>query len=289
MRQLKISASITDRESLSLGKYLQEIRKMDLVTVEQEEGLSGRIRSGDRHALEQLVKANLRFVVSVAKQYQGNGLSLSDLINEGNIGLMKAAERFDESRGFKFISFAVWHIRQSILQAIRENGRMIRLPQNKSVLKHRVRNTQIMLEQQLGRAASEEELAEALAMKEDDVKEVLGLGQHHVSLDAPIGDEEDGSLLDTLKDQNAAETDKKIDHKESLRKELLRSMQTLNQRQQQTLCLLFGIGIDYPMSLEDIARKFDLTPERVRQIKEKALLKIRANKNLSLLQYYLGA
>ena len=289
MRQLKISASITDRESLSLGKYLQEIRKMEMVTIAEEEGLSERIREGDRQALEQLVKANLRFVVSVAKQYQGNGLSLSDLINEGNIGLLKAAERFDESRGFKFISYAVWHIRQSILQAIREHGRMIRLPQNKSVLRHRVRSVQSNLEQKLGRTPSEAELAQALAMDEEDIKEVMGLGHQHLSLDAPVGDEDESSLLDTLRDQNTVATDKKIEHKESLQKELLRSLQTLNTRQQQTLCYLFGIGIEYPMSLEDIARKFDLTPERVRQIKEKALLKIRMNKNFTLLQHYLGS
>lgn len=289
MRQLKISASITDRESLSLSKYLQEIRKMELVTTQEEEGLSEKIRGGDRKALEQLVKANLRFVVSVAKQYQGNGLSLSDLINEGNIGLMKAAERFDESRGFKFISYAVWHIRQSILQSIREHGRMIRLPQNKSVLRQKLRSVQSAMEQKLGRQPSERELAEAMEMEEDEIKDILGLGQQHVSLDAPMGDEEDGSLMDTLRNVNATDTDLKIDHKESLRKELLRSLQTLNIRQQQTLCYLYGIGIDYPMSMEDIARKFDLTPERVRQIKEKALLKIRANKNFTLLQHYLGS
>jgi RNA polymerase primary sigma factor len=263
---------------------------MEMVTMTEEEGLSERIREGDQKALEQLVKANLRFVVSVAKQYQGNGLSLSDLINEGNIGLMKAAQRFDESRGFKFISYAVWHIRQSILQAIREHGRMIRLPQNKSVLRHRVRTVQSTLEQQLGRMPSEAELAEALSLDEDDIKEVLGLGHQHVSLDAPVGDEDDsGSLIDTLRDHNSVATDKKIEHRESLQKELLRSMQTLNTRQQQTLCYLYGIGIEYPMSLEDIARKFDLTPERVRQIKEKALLKIRMNKNFTLLQHYLGS
>jgi RNA polymerase primary sigma factor len=288
MRQLKISASITNRESPSLGKYLVDISKMDMIAPEEEVRLAQLIRNGDKKALECLVKANLRFVVSVAKQYQGQGLSLCDLINEGNIGLMKAAQRFDDSRGFKFISFAVWWIRQSILQAITEHAKMIRLPHNKMVLKNRIKNSYSALEQELGRAPSVEEVAEVLNLKAEEVSLVLELGNQHVSLDAPFSEEEDGSLMDTLQNHNAVSTDEKLSTGVSLKEELRRSLQTLDSRQKEMICYFFGIGVDYPLSLEAIAMKFDLTPERVRQIKDKAISKLRANKNVHLLQAYLA-
>ena len=289
MRQLKISASITNRESPSLGKYLVDIGKVDLIAPDEEVQLAKMIRLGNKEALEKLVKANLRFVVSVAKQYQGQGLALSDLINEGNIGLMKAAQRYDDSRGFKFISFAVWWIRQCILQAIGENSRMVRLPHNKMVLKNKIKNMSSSMEQRLGRAPSLEELAEVLDMNVDDISDTMEIGNQHVSLDAPFANEDDSNLLDTMQNPNASDTDENLTHSISLNQELRRSLETLDHRQQQMVCYFFGIGIDRPLSLEDIAEKFDLTPERVRQIKDKAILKLRANKNASLLQGYLGS
>ncbi len=286
MRQLKISASITSREEASLGKYLLEISKIPMITVEEEAYLAGEIKKGDRKAKEKLVNANLRFVVSVAKQYQGHGLSLADLINEGNIGLLKAAEKFDVTRGFKFISFAVWWIRQNILQAIAEQARMIRIPMNKMASRKQLQNMQVRLEQQLNRPASAEELAEALEIDVDDVADLLKLNEGHTSLDAPFSQGEEGSLLDTMQDKNAHDADEQINHNESLWQELKRSLKTLNPRQQETLCYFFGIGIEHPLSIDDISRKFDLTPERVRQIKEKALSKLRATGNFALLQSY---
>jgi RNA polymerase primary sigma factor len=288
MRQLKITNSITNRESPSLERYLQEIGKVDMITAEEEVRLAGLIRKGDQLALDRLVKANLRFVVSVAKQYQGKGLSLPDLINEGNLGLIKAAERFDDTRGFKFISFAVWWIRQSILQAIAINARMIRLPLNKVVLKNRIQKTHSSLEQTLGRAPSTEEVAEYLGMEVAEINSSVGLEDRHVSLDTPFSEDEDGTLLDTLENANAEKTDGELNYTESLKVEITRSLRLLTERQKETICYFFGIGVDRPMSLEDIGEKFSLTPERVRQIKDKALTKLRSDKTFNLLRTYLN-
>jgi RNA polymerase primary sigma factor len=287
MRQLKITNSITNRESPSLEKYLQEIGKVELVSPDEEVRLAGLIRDGDKKALETLVKANLRFVVSVAKQYQGKGLSLPDLINEGNLGLIKAAERFDDSRGFKFISFAVWWIRQSILQGIAGHSRMIRLPLNKVVLRNRIQKTHSALEQELGRAPSLDEVAEYLGMEVDEVQDCMVIDDRHVSLDTPFSEDEDGTLLDTLENANAPSVDGALRHTESLKMEIGRSLELLSERQKQTICYFYGIGVDRPLSLEDIGHKFSLTPERVRQIKDKALTKLRTAKTCNLLRGYL--
>ncbi len=290
MRQLKITKSITNRESQSLEKYLQEIGKVDLISPEEEVQLVGRIKKGDKAAHDRLVKGNLRFVVSVAKQYQGQGLSLSDLINEGNLGLIRSVERFDVTRGFKFISFAVWWIRQSILQAIAVHARMIRLPLNKVFLTNQIKKAYLSLEQQLGRAPSTEEIAEELNMTPEDVATSLAFGSHHVSLDVPVSEDEDSNtLLDTLENTSVESTDCELNYRESLKTEISRSMQTLTDRQKETICYFFGIGVDRPMSLEDISRKFDLTPERVRQIKDKAITKLRTAKTFNLLRGYLNA
>jgi RNA polymerase primary sigma factor len=289
MRQLKISKSITNRESPSLEKYLLEIGRVDLISPEEEVALAARIKKGDKKALDRLVKGNLRFVVSVAKQYQGQGLSLPDLINEGNIGLMKSAERFDDTRGFKFISFAVWWIRQSILQAIAVHSRMIRLPLNKVILSNKIQKTSSILEQEFGRAPSEEELAETLNMELEEVTASFAISNRHVSLDVPFGEDDDGTLLDTLENANAERTEGNMYHMDSLKQEITRSLSLLTERQQETICYFFGIGIDRPMSLEDIADKFHLTPERVRQIKDKALTKLRTTKSMDLLRNYLGS
>jgi RNA polymerase primary sigma factor len=289
MRQLKITKSITNRESPSLEKYLQEIGKVELITPEEEVYLNTLTKKGDKAATDLLVKANLRFVVSVAKQFQGQGLSLSDLINEGNIGLIKSVKRFDATRGFKFISFAVWWIRQSILQALAEQGRLIRLPLNKVVLKSKILKAQSALEQELGRAPSSEEVAESLSIDIEEVTASLGNSDHHVSLDKPISEAEDNSLLDTLENQNADNADGELYRGDSLKLEISRSLQTLTERQQQTLCYCYGIGIDRALSLEEIGQKFDITVERVRQIKGKAIMKLRATKNSHLLRSYLGA
>lgn len=287
MRQLKISKSITNRDSPSVEKYLQEIGKVSLISADEEVMLSIAIRNGDNRALDRLVKGNLRFVVSVAKQYQGQGLSLPDLINEGNLGLIKAATRFDHTRGFKFISFAVWWIRQSILQAIVVHARMIRLPLNKVVLKNQLQKASASLEQELERPPSAEELAEALNLDLEEVTSGLGMNERTVSLDVPFSDEDDGTLLDTFRDPNAEDADDDLNHRESLSLEIRRSMRTLTERQQETLRCFFGIGLDRPMSLEDIGKKFDLTPERVRQIKDKAITKLRNLGNFELLRNYL--
>ncbi len=289
MRQLKITNSITNRESQGLDVYLREISKEQLVSPEEEVQLSLLIKSGDKTALHRLTRGNLRFVVSVAKQYQGQGLSLSDLINEGNLGLIKAAERFDDTRGFRFISFAVWWIRQSILQALAEHARTIRLPMHKVALGKRIHNTHSQLEQQLERAPSAEELAEALDMHIDEVNESLGLKARPVSLDSPLSDDEDNTLIDTLENHNAEKADVEVYHKYSLKLELSRSLKALPERQRQTICYFFGIGVDMPLSLDDIARKFDVTTERVRQIKDKALEKLRAMQNFNSLRDFLGA
>ena len=288
MRQLKITKSITNRESQSLEKYLQEIGKVDLITPEEEVQLAIRIKQGDQRALEKLTKANLRFVVSVAKQYQNQGLSLSDLINEGNLGLIKAAQRFDETRGFKFISYAVWWIRQSILQALAEQSRIVRLPLNKVGLSNKISKAYSQLEQEYEREPSTEELAELLEIGIEEVETTLGVAARHVSVDAPFVDSEDNSLLDILENPNSDATDAMINHHDSLRCEIDRSLSTLTDRQRDVLKLYFGIGVINPMSLEDIGDKFSLTRERVRQIKDKAITKLRTANRCNLLKTYLG-
>ncbi len=289
MRQLKITKSITNRESQSLEKYLQEIGKVDLLTPEEEVDLAKRIKEGDQFALEKLTKANLRFVVSVAKQYQNQGLSLSDLINEGNLGLIKAAQRFDETRGFKFISYAVWWIRQSILQALAEQSRIVRLPLNKVGSLNKINKAFSELEQEFEREPSPEELAELLEIPTEEVETTLGVAARHVSMDAPFVEGEDNSLLDVLENSTSPGTDSALEYLDSLRKEIERSLNTLTDRQCDVIKLYFGIGIEHPMSLEDIGDKFGLTRERVRQIKDKAINKLRSVSRSKLLKHYLGA
>jgi RNA polymerase primary sigma factor len=288
MRQLKITKSITNRESQSLEKYLQEIGKVDLITPEEEVQLAIRIKQGDQRALEKLTKANLRFVVSVAKQYQNQGLSLSDLINEGNLGLIKAAQRFDETRGFKFISYAVWWIRQSILQALAEQSRIVRLPLNKVGLSNKISKAYSQLEQEYEREPSTEELAELLEIGTEEVETTLGVAARHVSVDAPFVDSEDNTLLDILENPNSDSADASLNHHDSLRCEIDRSLSTLTDRQRDVIKLYFGIGVINPMSLEDIGEKFSLTRERVRQIKDKAITKLRTTNRCQLLKTYLG-
>lgn len=288
MRQLKITKSITNRESQSLEKYLQEIGKVDLLTPEEEVELAKRIKEGDQIALERLTKANLRFVVSVAKQYQNQGLSLSDLINEGNLGLIKAAQRFDETRGFKFISYAVWWIRQSILQALAEQSRIVRLPLNKVGSLNKINKAFSELEQEFEREPSAEELAETLDIATEEVETTLGVAARHVSMDSPFVDGEDNSLLDVLENTNVPKTDQSLSYNESLAKELERSLCTLSDRQKDVIKLYFGIGVEHPLSLEDIGEKFFLTRERVRQIKDKAINKLRNKSRSKLLKHYLS-
>jgi RNA polymerase primary sigma factor len=289
MRQLKITKSITNRESQSLEKYLQEIGKVELISPEDEVKLARLIKQGDQKALDRLTKANLRFVVSVAKQYQNQGLSLPDLINEGNLGLIKAAQRFDETRGFKFISYAVWWIRQSILQALAEQARIVRLPLNKVGLTNRVQKAYSQLEQEFEREPSAEELAEALQMDIEEVTATLSISTRHVSMDTPLSEGEESTLLDVLENTNADRTDAELDHKESLKMEIDRSMKALTERQKEVICYFFGIGVDHPMSLEDIGERFNLTRERVRQIKDKAITKLRTTGRSKHLRTYLGA
>ena len=289
MRQLKITKSITNRESQSLEKYLQEIGKVDLISPEEEVSLAVRIKQGDQKALDKLTKANLRFVVSVAKQYQNQGLSLSDLINEGNLGLIKAAQRFDETRGFKFISYAVWWIRQSILQALAEQSRIVRLPLNKVGLTNKISKAYSQLEQEFEREPSADELATLLELNTEEVEATLGVAARHVSMDAPFQDGEDNTLLDVLENPNGSSADTDLAYGESLRTEIDRSLNTLTDRQKDVLKLYFGIGVDNQMSLEDIGEKFGLTRERVRQIKDKAISKLRSTSRCRLLRNYLGA
>lgn len=289
MRQLKITKSITNRESQSLEKYLQEIGKVDLLTPEEEVDLAKKIKQGNQLALEKLTKANLRFVVSVAKQYQNQGLSLSDLINEGNLGLIKAAQRFDETRGFKFISYAVWWIRQSILQALAEQSRIVRLPLNKVGSLNKINKAFSELEQEYEREPSPDELAGQLEIPTEEVETTLGVAARHVSMDAPFVDGEDNSLLDVLENTGTPGTDIDLEYKESLRREIERSLSTLTDRQMDVIKLYFGIGVEHPMSLEDIGDKFGLTRERVRQIKDKAINKLRSQNRSKLLKHYLGA
>jgi RNA polymerase primary sigma factor len=289
MRQLKITKSITNRESQSLEKYLQEIGKVDLLTPEEEVDLAKRIKQNDPVALERLTKANLRFVVSVAKQYQNQGLSLSDLINEGNLGLIKAAQRFDETRGFKFISYAVWWIRQSILQALAEQSRIVRLPLNKVGSLNKINKAFSKLEQEFEREPSAEELADMLNIASEEVETTLGVASRHISMDAPFVEGEDNSLLDVLENTNTPKTDEQLEYIESLRNEIERSLVSLTDRQRDVVKLYFGIGFEHPMSLEDIGDQFGLTRERVRQIKDKAIAKLRTSTVKSkLLKNYLG-
>jgi RNA polymerase primary sigma factor len=288
MRQLKITKSITNRESQSLEKYLQEIGKVELITPEEEVKLAIRIKQGDQKALDKLTKANLRFVVSVAKQYQNQGLTLPDLINEGNLGLIKAAQRFDETRGFKFISYAVWWIRQSILQALAEQSRIVRLPLNKVGLTNRIQKAYSQLEQQFEREPSPEELAEVLELDIEEVRSTIGIGGRHVSVDTPLSEGEDNTLIDVMENTNADRAEVNIEHNESLKIDIDRSLKTLTERQKEVICFFFGIGVDHPMSLEDIGDRFSLTRERVRQIKDKAITKLRSNSGSKSLRNYLG-
>jgi len=289
MRQLKITKSITNRESQSLEKYLQEIGKVDLITPEEEVKLAVRIKQGDTIALEKLTKANLRFVVSVAKQYQNQGLSLSDLINEGNLGLIKAAQRFDETRGFKFISYAVWWIRQSILQALAEQSRIVRLPLNKVGLSNKISKAYSILEQEYEREPSSDELASLLEINTDEIEATIGVAMRHVSMDAPFQTGEENTLLDVLSNPNSSSADSNVTYFESLRMEIERSLNTLTERQKDVIKLYFGIGVPNQLSLEDIGDHFGLTRERVRQIKDKAITKLRSTSRSKLLRKYLGA
>jgi RNA polymerase primary sigma factor len=289
MRQIKITKSITNRESPSLEKYLQEIGKVELITPEEEVRLARRIRLGDALALDRLTKANLRFVVSVAKQYQNQGLSLPDLINEGNLGLIKAAQRFDETKGFKFISYAVWWIRQSILQSLAEQARIVRLPLNKVGLTARVQKAVTQLEQEFEREPTAEELADLLGMEIEDVRATLGMNARHVSVDMPLSEGEDGTLLDLLANPDAVSTDHAVAYNESLSTEVKRTLQTLTERQKEVVCFFFGIGMAEPLSLDDIGERFNLTRERVRQIKDKAIAKLQSTHKTALLRGYLGA
>ena len=281
MRQLKITKSITNRESASLDKYLQEIGREELITAEEEVILAVKIRAGDQVALEKLTKSNLRFVVSVAKQYQNQGLSLPDLINEGNLGLIKAAKRFDETRGFKFISYAVWWIRQSILQALAEQSRIVRLPLNQVGSLNKINKAYSR------REPSAEELSEILELPQDKVADTMRVSGRHVSMDAPFVNGEENSLLDVLVNHDSPRADNELMN-ESLQREIERSLSTLTERERDVVRLFFGIGINHGLTLEEIGAKFDLTRERVRQIKEKAIRRLRHNSRSKLLKTYLG-
>ncbi|MUH36025.1 RNA polymerase sigma factor RpoD [Zobellia amurskyensis] len=287
MRQLKITKQVTNRETASLDKYLQEIGKVDLITADEEVELAQRIKAGDQVALEKLTKANLRFVVSVAKQYQNQGLTLPDLINEGNLGLIKAAQRFDETRGFKFISYAVWWIRQSILQALAEQSRIVRLPLNKIGSINKINKTFAFLEQAHERMPSPEEIAKELDMTVEDVKQSLKNSGRHVSMDAPLIDGEDSNLYDVLRSGESPNPDRELLH-ESLRTEIERALETLTPREADVIRLYFGLAGQHSMTLEEIGETFDLTRERVRQIKEKAIRRLKHTSRSKILKTYLG-
>jgi RNA polymerase primary sigma factor len=289
MRQLKITKQVTNRETASLDKYLQEIGRVDLITADEEVELARRIRNGDRAALERLTKANLRFVVSVSKQYQNQGLSLPDLINEGNLGLIKAAERFDETRGFKFISYAVWWIRQSILQALAEQARIVRLPLNKIGTINRINRAYSELEQKFERPPSAEELAELLECSAEEIKQSLAHSGRHVSMDAPLvdGDESSSSMYDVLLHDTLASPDKDL-VVESLRSDIERSLCTLTPREADVVRLYYGLNGKHALTLEEIGERFDLTRERVRQIKEKAIRRLKHTSRSRMLKSYLG-
>jgi RNA polymerase primary sigma factor len=287
MRQLKITKQVTNRETASLDKYLQEIGKVELITADEEVSLAQRIKQGDQTALEKLTKANLRFVVSVSKQYQNQGLSLPDLINEGNLGLIKAAQRFDETRGFKFISYAVWWIRQSILQALAEQSRIVRLPLNKIGSINKINKAYAQLEQQYEREPNADEIATLLEISENEVKESLKNSGRHVSMDAPLVQDEDNTMYDVLKSEENSTPDTGLLY-ESLRKEIERAVSTLTQREADVIRLYFGLNGSHPMTLEEIGEKFDLTRERVRQIKEKAIRRLKHTSRSKILKTYLG-
>ena len=287
MRQLKITKQVTNRETASLDKYLQEIGKVDLITADEEVELAQRIKAGDQIALEKLTKANLRFVVSVSKQYQNQGLTLPDLINEGNLGLIKAAKRFDETRGFKFISYAVWWIRQSILQALAEQSRIVRLPLNKIGSINKINKMYAFLEQENEREPSAEEIAKKLDMTVNEVKESMKNAGRHVSMDAPLIEGEDSNLYDVLRSGESPNPDRKLIH-ESLRVEISRALDTLTPREADVVKLYFGLGEHQPMTLEEIGETFDLTRERVRQIKEKSIRRLKHTSRSKILMTYLG-
>ncbi|MCG1036094.1 MULTISPECIES: RNA polymerase sigma factor RpoD/SigA [unclassified Polaribacter] len=287
MRQLKITKQVTNRETASLDKYLQEIGKVDLITADEEVELAQLIKAGDQRALEKLTKANLRFVVSVAKQYQNQGLTLPDLINEGNLGLIKAAKRFDETRGFKFISYAVWWIRQSILQALAEQSRIVRLPLNKIGSINKINKMYAFLEQENERPPSPEEIAKKLDMTVNDVKESMKNSGRHVSMDAPLIEGENSNLYDVLNSGESPNPDRVLLH-ESLRIEINRALETLTPREADVVKLYFGLGEHQPMTLEEIGETFDLTRERVRQIKEKAIRRLKHTSRSKILMTYLG-
>ena len=287
MRQLKISKSITNRETASLDKYLQDIGKEEMITAEEEVQLAQRIKAGDQIALEKLVRANLRFVVSVAKQYQNQGLSLPDLINEGNLGLIKAAQRFDETRGFKFISYAVWWIRQSILQALAEQSRIVRLPLNQVGSLNKIKKESSRLEQKFERPPSPEEIAEALDIPEHKIDAALKISTRYVSMDAPISEDDDTKFIDVFMNDDTSNTDEGL-MRESLAKEIERSLATLTEKERDVINLYYGIGLPHGLTLEEIGAKFDLTRERVRQIKEKAIRRLKHTSRSKLLKAYLG-
>jgi RNA polymerase primary sigma factor len=287
MRQLKITKQVTNRETASLDKYLQEIGKVELITADEEVALAQRIKQGDQAALEKLTKANLRFVVSVSKQYQNQGLSLPDLINEGNLGLIKAAQRFDETRGFKFISYAVWWIRQSILQALAEQSRIVRLPLNKIGSINKINKAYAQLEQKYEREPNADEIALLLEISENEVKESMKNSGRHVSMDAPLVQDEDNTMYDVLRSEENTTPDTGLLY-ESLRREIERAVSTLTQREADVIRLYFGLNGSHPMTLEEIGEKFDLTRERVRQIKEKAIRRLKHTSRSKILKTYLG-
>lgn len=287
MRQLKITKQVTNRDTPSLDKYLQEIGRVDLISPEEEVILARKIKTGDNESLRKLVKANLRFVVSVAKQYQNQGMTLPDLINEGNLGLMKAAQRFDETRGFKFISYAVWWIRQAILQSLAEQARIVRLPVNKIGSINRINRAFARLEQEFEREPSSLEVAEILEMIPEDVKEALKTNGRTISMDAPISSEEDNNMYDVLQSNDTPSPDKNLIN-ESLAYEIERALSTLSSREAKVLKLYFGLGMKHPFTLEEIGEKLDLTRERVRQIKEKAIKRIQFTTRCKILKTYLG-
>ncbi len=287
MRQLKINKSITNRENASLDKYLADIGKVDLITAEEEVILAKRIKEGDEIALNKLVNANLRFVVSVSKQYQNQGLSLPDLINEGNVGLIKAARRFDETRGFKFISYAVWWIRQSILQALAEQSRIVRLPLNQVGSINKIKKTISQLEQELNRPPTEKEIADYLDTSEQKIKAALRISNRSLSIDAPVSSDDDASMVDFIENKDTEASDE-ILLRESLAQEIQRSLETLTEKERQVVMLFYGIGMNHGLTLDEIADKYNLTRERVRQIKEKALRRLKHPSRSKLLKAYLG-
>ncbi len=288
MRQLKISKSITSREFQSLEKYFHEISKLEILRPEEEVTLAIEIRKGNQAALERLIKANLRFVVSVAKQYQNQGLTLPDLINEGNLGLIKAAQKFDETKGFKFISYAVWWIRQSVLQAIADQGRIVRMPLNQTGLVNRITKAHEYLEQELQREPSVEEIADLLDLSNEEVSNSMVMSAKHVSIDTSLNEEDESNLLDILENKNTEKTDARLDYNKSLQIDLDHSLKALSDRQKEVICFFYGIGIDHPLSLEDIGHRYSLTRERVRQIRDKAINKLKTTKRSMQLNAYLG-